>query len=72
MVSYEVSMGVIIICVLLCVGSLNISQIVLAQTNVWFCIPLFPMFIMFAISILAETISPIFLQSFVEWTNRTS
>ena len=55
MVSYEVSMGVIIICVLLCVGSLNISQIVLAQTNVWFCIPLFPMFIMFAISILAET-----------------
>jgi len=55
MVSYEVSMGVIIICVLLCVGSLNISQIVLAQTNVWFAIPLFPMFIMFAISILAET-----------------
>ena len=55
MVSYEVSMGVIIICVLLCVGSLNLSSIVLAQEKVWFCIPLFPMFIMFFISCLAET-----------------
>jgi NADH-quinone oxidoreductase subunit H len=55
MVSYEVSLGVIIITVLLCVGSLNLSEIVLAQENIWFCIPLFPMFIMFFISALAET-----------------
>jgi NADH-quinone oxidoreductase subunit H len=55
MVSYEVSIGVIIITVLLCVGSLNLSEIVLAQSNIWFCIPLFPMFIMFFISALAET-----------------
>jgi len=55
MVSYEVSIGVIIITVLLCVGSLNLSEIVLAQQSVWFCIPLFPMFIMFFISCLAET-----------------
>ena len=55
MVSYEVSIGVIIITVLLCVGSLNLSEIVLAQSDMWFCIPLFPMFIMFFISALAET-----------------
>jgi len=55
MVSYEVSIGVIIITVLLCVGSLNLSEIVLAQQNMWFFIPLFPMFIMFFISCLAET-----------------
>jgi NADH-quinone oxidoreductase subunit H len=55
MVSYEVSIGVIIITVLLCVGSLNLSEIVLAQQSMWFCIPLFPMFIMFFISALAET-----------------
>ncbi len=55
MVSYEVSIGVIIITVLLCVGSLNLSEIVLAQSDIWFCIPLFPMFIMFFISALAET-----------------
>jgi NADH-quinone oxidoreductase subunit H len=47
MVSYEVSLGVIIITVLLCVGSLNLSEIVLAQESIWFCIPLAPMFIMF-------------------------
>ena len=55
MVSYEVSIGVIIINVLLCVGSLNLSDIVIAQKNVWFVIPLFPMFVMFFISALAET-----------------
>ena len=55
MVSYEVSMGFVIITVLLCVGSLNLSAIVEAQRTVWFAIPLFPMFIVFIISILAET-----------------
>lgn len=55
MVSYEVSMGLIIINVLLCVGSLNLTQIVMAQEDVWFCIPLLPLFIMFFISTLAET-----------------
>jgi NADH-quinone oxidoreductase subunit H len=55
MVSYEVSIGLIIICVLLCVGSLNLSEIVLAQQEIWYCIPLFPAFILFFISCLAET-----------------
>jgi len=55
MVSYEVSMGFVIVTVLLCVGSLNLSAIVEAQRTVWFAIPLFPMFIVFIISILAET-----------------
>nr|YP_007890655.1 NADH dehydrogenase subunit 1 [Jakoba bahamiensis]AGH24149.1 NADH dehydrogenase subunit 1 [Jakoba bahamiensis] len=55
MVSYEVSIGLIIITVLLCVGSLNLSEIVFAQESMWFCIPLFPLFIMFFISALAET-----------------
>ncbi|MBP2299550.1 NADH-quinone oxidoreductase subunit NuoH [Azospirillum picis] len=55
MVSYEVSMGLIIITVLLCVGSLNLTDIVHAQERVWFCIPLLPMFVMFFISALAET-----------------
>jgi NADH-quinone oxidoreductase subunit H len=55
MVSYEVSIGFVIITVLLCVGSLNLQQIVLAQKNVWFFIPLFPMFIIFFVSALAET-----------------
>jgi len=60
MVSYEVSIGIIIINVLLCVGSLNLSKIVLAQENVWFIFPLFPMFIVFFISALAETNRPPF------------
>jgi len=60
MVSYEVSIGVIIINVLLCVGSLNLSDIVKAQENLWFIIPLFPMFIIFFISALAETNRPPF------------
>ena len=55
MVSYEVSIGFVIITVLLCVGSLNLSRIVEAQRDVWFFIPLFPMFIIFFISALAET-----------------
>ena len=60
MVSYEVSIGVIIINVLLCVGSLNLNDIVIAQKNIWFVIPLFPMFIIFFISALAETNRPPF------------
>ncbi len=55
MVSYEVSMGFVLVCVLLCAGSLNLTDIVRAQTHLWFCIPLFPMFIVFFISTLAET-----------------
>jgi NADH-quinone oxidoreductase subunit H len=54
MVSYEVSMGFVLVTVLLCVGSLNLTDIVLAQTRVWFFIPLFPMFIIFFVSGLAE------------------
>ena len=60
MVSYEVSIGIIIINVLLCVGSLNLSDIVFAQQDMWFVIPLFPMFIVFFISALAETNRPPF------------
>jgi len=60
MVSYEVSIGIIIINVLLCVGSLNLSDIVLAQKDMWFVIPLFPMFVIFFISALAETNRPPF------------
>ena len=55
MVSYEVSIGFVIITVLLCVGSLNLSKIVDAQQTVWFAIPLLPMFVVFFISALAET-----------------
>ena len=60
MISYEVSIGVIIINVLLCVGSLNLTDIVLAQENIWFVIPLFPMFVIYFISALAETNRPPF------------
>ena len=60
MVSYEVSIGIIIINVLLCVGSLNLNDIVTAQQNMWFVIPLFPMFVIFFISALAETNRPPF------------
>ena len=55
MVSYEVSLGLLLITVLLCVGSLNLSTVVLAQQHVWFCVPLFPILILFFISCLAET-----------------
>ena len=60
MVSYEVSIGIIIINVLLCVGSLNLNDIVLAQKQLWYVIPLFPMFVIFFISALAETNRPPF------------
>ena len=60
MVSYEVSIGIIIINVLLCVGSLNLNDIVRAQEKIWFVIPLFPMFVIFFISALAETNRPPF------------
>ncbi len=55
MVSYEVSIGFVIITVLICVGSLNLTDIVMAQEGLWFAIPLFPMFVVFFISALAET-----------------
>ncbi|MBV44418.1 MAG: NADH-quinone oxidoreductase subunit NuoH [Rhodobiaceae bacterium] len=60
MVSYEISIGLVIITVLLCVGSLNLTNIVMAQRNIWFVFPLFPMFIIFFISALAETNRPPF------------
>ena len=60
MVSYEVSIGIIIINVLLCVGSLNLKDIVIAQKELWYVVPLFPMFIIFFISALAETNRPPF------------
>jgi len=60
MISYEVSIGLIIISVLLCVGSLNLTSIVLYQENVWFCISHFPAFIMFVVSAFAETNRPPF------------
>jgi len=55
MVSYEVSMGFIIITVLLLAGSLNLTDIVMAQKNIWFVIPLLPMAVIFFVSTLAET-----------------
>ena len=55
MVSYEVSMGFVLVTVMLCTGSLNLTDIVRAQTKLWYCIPLFPMFVIFFISALAET-----------------
>jgi len=60
MVSYEVSIGFVLVTVLLCAGSLNISDIVRSQSHIWYCIPLFPMFIVFFISALAETNRPPF------------
>lgn len=60
MVSYEVSIGLVIITILLCVGSLNLSDIVRAQEKIWFAVPLFPMFVVFFISALAETNRPPF------------
>ena len=60
MVSYEVSIGLVIITVLLCVGSLNLTEIVMAQKTIWFAVPLFPMFVVFFISALAETNRPPF------------
>ena len=55
MISYELSMSLVVVSVLLCASSLNLSEIVLAQENLWFIIPLFPMFFIFMISSLAES-----------------
>ena len=55
MVSYEISMGFVIVTVLLCVGSLNLTDIVMAQKDLWFVVPLLPMFVIFFVSTLAET-----------------
>merc|ERR1712048_1146040 len=55
MISYEVSIGFIILSVVICSNSFNLTQVVLSQSNIWYIIPLFPMFIIFAISMLAET-----------------
>lgn len=60
MISYEVSMSLIVMSVLLCAGSFNFSEVVLAQRDIFFCIPLFPLFIMFFVSALAETNRPPF------------
>ncbi len=60
MVSYEVSIGFVLVSVLLCVGSLNLNDVVLAQRHVWFCLPLLPMFVIFFVSGLAETNRPPF------------
>ncbi len=54
MVSYEVSIGLVLVSVLLCVGSLNLNDVVLAQRHVWFAVPMLPMFVVFFISGLAE------------------
>src|SRR5690606_15570728 len=60
MIFYEVSIGLIIIAILLCIGSLNFIQIILNQQYIWYIIPLFPLFLMFFISSLAETNRPPF------------
>lgn len=60
MISYEVSMGLIIISVILCAGDLNITKIVMSQKEIWYIIPLFPAAIMFFVSALAETNRPPF------------
>merc|ERR1712078_932200 len=55
MISYEISMGFVLITVFICAGSLNLTSIVLAQEGVWYVFPLLPMFIVFFVSALAET-----------------
>jgi len=60
MISYEVSIGLIVLVVILCAGSLNLNEIVNSQKNIWYIIPLFPLFLMFFISALAETNRPPF------------
>ena len=55
MISYEVSIGLVIVCVLVCSGSLNLTEIVMSQKSLWYIVPLFPMFVIFLISALAET-----------------
>jgi NADH-quinone oxidoreductase subunit H len=60
MISYEVSMGFTLMTVLILVGSLNITEVVMFQSNIWFIVPLFPLFLMFMVTILAETNRPPF------------
>jgi len=60
MISYEISIGIVLLTVILCAGSLNLTKIVLCQQYVWFCIPLFPICLLFFLSILAETNRPPF------------
>jgi len=60
MVSYEVSIGLIIVSLLVCVGSLNLLDINIGQAKIWYFIPLFPLFFLFFISALAETNRPPF------------
>lgn len=55
MISYEISIGFIILSIAVCVGSLNLSRIIMAQQEIWLLVPLFPLFVMFYISMLAET-----------------
>jgi NADH-quinone oxidoreductase subunit H len=55
MISYEISVGFIILCICTCTGSLNLSKIILAQNETWLIVPLFPLFVIFYISMLAET-----------------
>ncbi len=55
MVSYEVSLGFIIIVIVICVGSFNLQEIIYSQANIWYVIPFLPLFIMFYTSALAET-----------------
>jgi NADH-quinone oxidoreductase subunit H len=55
MISYEITIGFVILSVVVCAGSLNLVEIVKAQENIWYCIPLFPLFIIFFIAGLAET-----------------
>ena len=54
-ISYEVSIGFVIVNVILCAGTFNLSEIVISQTKIWYFVPLFPMFVVFLISMLAET-----------------
>ena len=60
MISYEVSIGFVIINVIVCSGSFNLTEIVLAQSKMWYIVPLFPMFLVFCVSMLAETNRPPF------------
>lgn len=60
MISYEVSMGLIIICILICSNTLNLLKLIQAQTYIWYVVPLFPLFLLFYISALAETNRPPF------------
>jgi len=55
MISYEISIGFILLSIAVCVGSLNLSQIILSQSEIWFIVPLFPLFVMFYVCMLAET-----------------